>query len=115
MISGHETDTAYRVEISGWDCDEDFFVEKSDLVWGPDQVKRTIVRRRLREGSIVFVRLLVPAAYSNSYPIAYQVSAVNPKSGSNCWEMELVQLKPRHREKIAHEHDCEIVRSGESR
>jgi hypothetical protein len=48
----------YSVEVSGWDEDEMFFVEKSQLA-GNDLTGRHIsLQHKLAEGTIVFVRVL---------------------------------------------------------
>ncbi len=87
--------TSYRVEISGWDLDENFFVEKTDLEWNEDQGKKVSLRRRLRDGALVFVRLLAPTDSGHSYPIAYEVQNMSPVDPAGRTEVRLVQLQPR--------------------
>ncbi|HEY1470700.1 MAG TPA: hypothetical protein VGF61_16795 [Candidatus Acidoferrum sp.] len=66
----------YHVEVSGWDEDEMFFVEKSQLA-GNDLTGRHIsLQHKLAEGTIVFVRLLHSTAYQQSCPAAYQVEFI---------------------------------------
>jgi len=67
--------SVYSVEVSGWDSNQSFFVEKSDLEWNEETGKRVVLSRRVREGSILFVRLLQPTAQERSYPVAYVAEA----------------------------------------
>ena len=41
--------TTYRVEISGWDSGETFFVEKVDLKWDPDGGKEACVQNLVKQ------------------------------------------------------------------
>lgn len=51
-----QTDS-YRVEVSGWDEDEIFFVEKSSLSWDEFAGKHISLQHMLADGAIIFVRL----------------------------------------------------------
>lgn len=88
--------TTYRIEISGWDQAEDFFVEKTELDWSEQRGKRVHLRHSLRPGTLVFVRLLHPTAGQNP-PVAYQVEKVSPADPSGISEVHLAQLTPRLR------------------
>ena len=86
--------TTYRVEVSGWDLEENFFVEKTELEWSEEQGKKVYMRHPLRDGAVVFVRLIQPTCSGHTFPIAYQVEKV--RSGSRgMWDVRLVQLHPR--------------------
>jgi hypothetical protein len=95
-----DVDNSYRVEISGWDAAENFFVEKTVLDWPSDEIKQVLLRSRLREGSVIFMRLLQPLNDGHNFPLAYQAVQVTPKElcGQVC--VRLAQLHPRatHRE-----------------
>jgi hypothetical protein len=86
---------SYRVEVSGWDTSENFFVEKTMLDWGRDEKKEIHLRSALREGSVVFVRLLQPLASGNNFPIAYQAQRIGPRNGEGHSRICLTQLSPR--------------------
>lgn len=86
---------SYRVEVSGWDASENFFVEKTMLNWGRDQKKEIQLRSALREGSVVFVRLLQPLASSNNFPVAYQPQRIGPRNTEGQSRIHLAQLRPR--------------------
>ena len=66
------TDT-FRVEVSGWDENETFFVEKSDLGWDDFAGKHISLQRMLPDGALIFLRLLQPTAIRQPPPAAYQV------------------------------------------
>jgi hypothetical protein len=87
--------TSYRIEISGWDVEQNFFVERANLDWSEDQGKKVQLRHPLCNGAVVFVRLIAPSAPGNSFPIAYQIENVCPAKSSGTWEVRLVQLRPR--------------------
>lgn len=88
---------SYRVEVSGWDTSEDFFVEKTTLTWGRDGHKQITLKSDLREGCVVFVRLLQPMAVVNTLPIAYQAVRVEQADtnhgGDSLTRVSLMQLQ----------------------
>ncbi len=98
MSPQNPVSTSYWVEISGWDQDENFFVEKADLVWSEEDGKKVSLRRRLRDGALVFVRLIAPTTRGHSFPIAYQVQNTSSVDPAGRPEVRLVQLKPRFAE-----------------
>jgi hypothetical protein len=67
IIAGIER---FRVEVSGCDEEEVFFVEKSQLAWDEFAGNHVSLRRMLPEGPLVFVRVLQPTAVRPSPPIA---------------------------------------------
>ena len=87
----------YRVEASGWDATENFFVENASLTWGSDEMEEIRLRCSLKEGSIVFVRLLRPLATedTNTIPIPYQVIRVMPRDVNGHARIQLRQLRPQ--------------------
>jgi len=85
----------YRIEISGWDLAENFFVEKTNLDWSEEGGRRVYLRRRLRNGAVVFVRLIAPTSLCRTFPVAHQVEEVNRAAGAEMWEVRLVQMHPR--------------------
>jgi len=64
------TDT-YRVEVSGWDSSQAFFIEKSELEWNEESGKHVRLSHALRKKAIIFVRLLQTTATVCSSPEAY--------------------------------------------
>ncbi len=89
------TATSYRIEISGWDLNENFFVEKTSLEWSEQDGKRVFLSHRIREGAVVFVRLIHPTASGHVFPIAYQAESVVASGEERTYAVRLVQLHPR--------------------
>ena len=75
----------YRVEVSGWNAKEDFFVEKKSMLLQAD----------IRPGCIVFVRLLKPLATTLSFPIAYEALTSAGRDASGATRVSLERLRPR--------------------
>jgi len=85
----------YRVEVSGWDAKENFFVEKTHLDWEGEGRKEIALRNCLREGAVIFVRLLQPLSGTNNFPIAYQAISVGTKDNGGRVRVGLERLRPR--------------------
>jgi len=92
--SNHQQNV-YPVEVSGWDASEAFFVEKTDLAWAADGMKEISLRRGVREGSVIFVRLLQSVSDTDSYPIACQAVKVKEREADGRAAIQLTQLRPR--------------------
>jgi hypothetical protein len=63
--------TAYAVEVSGWDRNEDFFVEKTELHWTEAYGKHIELLRPIASGAILFLRLLDPMSADRVSPVPY--------------------------------------------
>lgn len=59
------------VEISGWDENEAFFVERSELGWSDTAGEHVTLSRMLSEGAIIFVRPIQTTAEHRANPIPY--------------------------------------------
>ncbi len=66
----------YRVEISGWDKDQTFFVEKSELEWSEDSGKQVTLSHAIPDGAVVFLRLVFCLSTERSHPMAYETEFV---------------------------------------
>jgi hypothetical protein len=95
MVLADEQESSSRVEISGWDTDENFFVEKATLRNAREGRQRVALRVRLRVGSLVFLRLSEDLSLDRSVPIAYQVVKLAANTVRKQREVELIQLHPR--------------------
>jgi hypothetical protein len=95
MTFSSDMSGGYRVEVSGWDAKETFFVEKTLLEWEGEGKKEITLRNSLREGAVIFVRLLQIVATSNNFPIAYQAIAIGEKDSSGRRRVGLERLRPR--------------------
>jgi len=71
----------YRVEVSGWDKNEAFFVGKSDLEWTENSGKRVALSHEVPDRAVAFVRLLRALGADRSHLIPYKVEfvAVTPE------------------------------------
>ena len=90
----NENSNSYRVEVSGWDASGKFFVEKTALTWGSDEKKEITLRSPLREGAVVFVRLLQSFAKSSHFPVPYQAANVT-KDAAGRTLVQLARLRAR--------------------
>ena len=87
----------FRVEISGWDDSEQFFVERGALQWGQGEKRRVLIRRRVRPGALVFIRLLQDSAASRTFPVAYRARQIRECDGGSSFELTLSQVWPTDR------------------
>jgi hypothetical protein len=85
------------VEVSGWDEKENYFVEKVYLE--PDGVdkKEIALRNSLRDGCVLFVRVLRPLSPSKDFPVAFRAVNIAAKDGDGRTRVGLIQLHPRPR------------------
>jgi len=95
MMAREMTASSYRVEISGWDVDENFFVEKADLAWDETLGKRIAIHNPVRAGSLLFVRLLDPRDPNRAIPVAYKAATVEPRDVQGQFHISLVKIWPR--------------------
>jgi len=91
----------YRIEVSGWGLDSNFFVERTELICSQDGEKKVRLRRSLADGVIVFVRLLVSESTGSSLPVAYQVKGTQAMDCNGHCEVHLTRLQPRTQESNA--------------
>lgn len=95
MDFGSSQPGSYAVEVSGWDMDEAFFVEKTNLIWNSDGAKEISLCHAVRTGSVLFVRLIQPLANSDSYPVACEAINVAERGAAGRSTIQLTQLRPR--------------------
>jgi hypothetical protein len=89
-----DSPTSYRVEVSGWDEREVFFVEKTTLDWSEGVGKKIELRARVAVQAVVFVRLSHQLGGSGSFPIPYRAVEISAKRDG--YSTVLVQqMQPR--------------------
>src|SRR5262245_25574158 len=89
----------YKIEISGWDFENKFFVENTALRWN-EQAKKAVLHRRVALGSMIFVRLAGMLDARTSSPVPYQaVSVDNCTDMSEAYEIALGEWQMWNREK----------------
>jgi hypothetical protein len=91
LSAAHPASRTYQVEVSGWDQNEAFFVENSELSWDEQAGKQVGLRHMLAKVSMVFVRMLQPVTLERTFPVAYITEYVGMDSGKNYHFV----LKPR--------------------
>lgn len=99
MNSRDERREGRIAEISGWDAEENFFVEKTFLQ-EDDDGNRADLRARLRVGSLVFVRMIEEHSMNRAVPVTYKVSSISLCPGRGeadavAREVEMIRLRPR--------------------
>ena len=90
----NEAMSIYRVEISGWDLNEQFFVERSALQWVEGETRRALLRRKVRPGALLFVRLLQDGSPERTFPVAYRARQLRECEGGDSYELTLSQVWP---------------------
>ncbi len=83
---------SYRVEVSGWDAQDAFFVEKTTLEWDAAGGKRLLLRSQVAIGAVVFVRLLDPTG-RQAIPVAYHVLGVGRPDGRGSYEILIAPVR----------------------
>jgi hypothetical protein len=82
-------------EISGWDTDENFFVEKAVIHGHPDGNNKVGLHASVAVGSLVFVRLPEDASMDRRVPVTYQVSGINANEDDGAREVRMIRVRPR--------------------
>ena len=86
---------SYRVEVSGWDARENFFVEKTSLDWREREGKTVALRAIVRLDSVLFVRLLRPLGGGADFPVPHRAVRVEDRSkNASCKDVGLEQMQP---------------------
>jgi hypothetical protein len=86
--------TNYRVEVSGWDSTESFFLENTLLYWN-GTAQELSLRCHLREGTVVFVRLLQPFGSDENFPVPYVVAKNLPLEIDQRFSVSITRLHPK--------------------
>lgn len=97
------SDNSYRVEVSGWNELESFFVERTSLLWDPSEGTQISLHSRIRDGAIVFVRLLQPVTDGNTFPVAYMIRRIEGPDLEGNAKVWIEQLRPRLEKREAKE------------
>jgi len=84
-----------RVEISGWDLSERFFVERGTLRQGDAEQQKVRIHRQVRVGGLLFLRLMNSTRPSMSFPIAFRVREIRAEKSPEDYEVTLRQMWPK--------------------
>jgi hypothetical protein len=87
----------YRVEVSGWDKNQAFFVEKSELEWSEESGKCVALTNAVPDRAVIFLRSLQSLSADRSHPVPYEAEfmAVTPEGQ---WQFRLHPVSPRPQE-----------------
>jgi hypothetical protein len=103
----------YRVEVSGWDAKENFFVEKTSLDWRGREGKTVALHAAVRVDSVLFVRLLRPLGGGTDFPVPHRAVRVDDRDkDASCRDVGLEQLQPRKGERDSVEESIERIIEG---
>jgi len=94
LTARHPVVGTYRVEVSGWDSSQSFFVEKTELEWSEESGKQIALSRSLNPATMIFVRLLQPMSSNGSSPVAYKAEYVS-STLENLHQFRLSRAVPR--------------------
>ena len=85
-----ERQTAYPVEVSGWDDRNEFFVEKTELHWVQGSGKHLELVHPIVSGTLLFLRLIDPKGIERVHPVPFRAET------SDCGERgyKIVRLLP---------------------
>ncbi len=92
-----ESINRYAVEVSGWDNEENFFVEHTRLDWSEQNQKKVVLRHPVARGCVVFLRLLETVNPPANLPVAFRAGRIQPAAERDCSEVHLAQLWPEPR------------------
>jgi hypothetical protein len=83
----------YRVEVSGWDKNQAFFVEKSELEWSEESGKCVALTNAVPDGAVIFLRLLQSLSADRPQPVPYEAEfvAITPE-GQRQFRLHPVRL-----------------------
>jgi hypothetical protein len=87
----------FDVEVSGWDCGENFFVEKCELEWGEESGKRVLLKSALGDNAVLLVKLLQPQDGDRAHPVVYEAELIG-KTKSGMHQFRLNVVNPRLKE-----------------
>ena len=96
MTSSESAAATYSVEVSGWDVDARFFVERAELCWDGDADKFVSLGSTVRDGSLLSVRPILASGTIGPLLMAYRAEIVPKPYGSEKEKIE-VRLVPYRR------------------
>lgn len=81
LVETAEPQIAYPVEVSGWDNNENFFVERTELHWSEQSGKHILLLRPIISGALVFLRLIDPTSVDRVFPVPYRAEPFETAEG----------------------------------
>ena len=90
--------TSYPVEVSGWDIRTQFFVEHGEMRWDKEGNKFVSLRSPVRDGALVYVRLVSPTGTMGPILMAYKAEIAALQRSRDTFD---VRLMPYQRQRAA--------------
>jgi hypothetical protein len=87
----------YSIEVSGWDCKKQFFVERCELQWNEESGKQVGLRRAVNDNAILLVRLVQGDDADRSQPVAYEAEGMG-RTKTGMYQFRLNGVAPRRRD-----------------
>lgn len=87
----------YSIEISGWNCKEQFFVERCELQWNEESGKQVGLKSAVNDNAILLVRLLQGGDPNRSQPVAYEAKGMG-RTKTGMYQFRLNMVAPRRRD-----------------
>jgi hypothetical protein len=75
--------TTYSIEVSGWNIDAEFFVERAQLRWDGDGDKFVTLRSAVRNGSSLSVRTINASGTVGPLLMAYRAEFAADQNSSD--------------------------------
>ncbi len=97
-VVSQDVAVAYRVEVSGWDCNQEFFVERTDLEWSEEIGKLILLSHPVTPGCLLFLRLMIPTSVDRVHPVPYKADplpAENSPADKGHYRVRLLPAVPR--------------------
>jgi hypothetical protein len=85
-----------RVEISGWDTNSKFFVEKASLQAGTGEHMQARMQHRTNVGTLLFVRALDRPRRGEVWPLAFRVVQSEWNESQQLYDVELKEVEVQH-------------------
>ena len=94
MASATNQENKYGVEVSGWDSKECFFVERAMLGWGDGSRRYIEMQSHVREGCVVFVRLIQRMTGADNFPVPYRAVRIAGEAQDGKVRVSVEQMRP---------------------
>jgi hypothetical protein len=75
--------TTYSIEVSGWNIDAEFFVERAQLRWDGEGDKFVTLRSAVRTGSLLSVRTINASGTVGPLLMAYRAEFLPDRNSSD--------------------------------
>lgn len=85
-----------RVEISGWDAENRFFVEKASLQGESGKQVQARMQHRAKPGTLLFVRPMDIPKQGDAWPMAFRVVRAEWNEKELLNEVELKAVEVQH-------------------